>query len=176
MNADASTSDRSSLVKYFDTLAPERVRWEKKNCYYHQQLGKTFSFLIPPNRSVLEIGCGVGQLLAALKPARGVGIDLSPKMVQVAKERYPQLEFRVDDLEALQLDEKFDYVVISDPLGFLYNVQRSLENLRRVCSPRTRIVISYYNFLWEPVLNAGERLGLKPPPPAPNWLGTADVA
>ncbi len=104
-----------------------------------------------------------------------MGIDLSPKMIQVAKERHPHLEFRVDDLEALQLDEKFDYVVISDLLGFLYDVQRSLENLCRVCSPRTRIVISYYNFLWEPVLNAGELLGMKPRQPDQNWLGMADV-
>ncbi len=66
----ASTPDRSSLVKYFDSLAPQRVRWVEKNRYYHQQLEKTFSFYIPPNRSVLEIGCGAGQLLAALKPAR----------------------------------------------------------------------------------------------------------
>jgi SAM-dependent methyltransferase len=176
MSTAASTPDRSSLVKYFDALAPARVRWVEKNRYYHQQLGKTFSFFIPPNRSVLEIGCGAGQLLASLKPARGVGIDLSPNMVQVARERYPQLEFRADDLENLQLEEKFDYVVVSDVLGFLYDVQRSLENLRRVCSPRTRIVISYYNFLWEPVLNAGERLGLKARQPTQNWLGTADVA
>ena len=176
MKTAAPAPDRGSLVKYFDALAPARVRWVEKNCYYHQQLGKTFSFFIPPNRSVLEIGCGAGQLLASLKPARGVGIDLSPKMVQLAKERYPHLEFRVDDLEDLQFDEKFDYVVVSDVLGFLYDVQRSLENLRRVCSPRTRIVISYYNFLWEPVLNAGERLGIKARQPTQNWLGTADVA
>jgi SAM-dependent methyltransferase len=175
MNVGASTPDRSSLVKYFDTLAPERVHWVEKNRYYHQQLAKTFSFFIPPGRSVLEIGCGAGQLLAALKPARGVGIDLSLNMVRVARERYPQLDFRVDNLENLQLDEKFDYVVISDLLGFLYDVQCSLENLRRVCTPRTRIVISHYNFLWEPVLNAGEYLDLKARQPVQNWLGTGDV-
>jgi len=176
MNVAASTPDRSSLVKYFDALAPARVRWVERNRYYHRQLGKTFSFFIPPNRSVLEIGCGAGQLLASLKPGRGVGIDLSPKMIQVARERHPHLEFHVDNLEDLQLEEKFDYVVVSDVLGFLYDVQRSLENLRRVCSPHTRVVISYYNFLWEPVLNAGERLGLKARQPIQNWLGAADVA
>ena len=51
MNANVSRPDRSSLVKYFDTLAPERVRWVEKNRYYHQQLEKTYSFFIPPNRS-----------------------------------------------------------------------------------------------------------------------------
>lgn len=175
MNVPVLTPDPSPLIKYFDTLAPERVRWVEKNRYYHQQLAKTFSFFIPPGRSVLEIGCGAGQLLAALKPARGVGIDISSNMVRVARERYPHLDFRVDNLEDLQLDEKFDYIVISDLLGFLYDVQRSLENLRRVCSPRTRIVISHYNFLWEPILNAGEHLGLKARQPVQNWLGTGDV-
>jgi SAM-dependent methyltransferase len=175
MNEAASTPHRSSLIQYFDAMAPERERWVKKNRYYHQQLEKTFSFFIPLGSAVLEIGCGTGQLLAALKPSRGVGIDLSPKMVALAQERHPHLAFRVDNLENLQLDEKFDYVVISDLLGFLYDLQRSLENLHRVCSPRTRIVISYYNFVWEPVISAGERLGLKARQPALNWLGSADV-
>ena len=173
---NSTIAHRSLLTRYFDSLAPDRERWVKKNRYYHQQLSRTFSFFIPPGCSVLEIGCGLGQLLASLKPARGVGVDLSPRMVDLARQRHPQLEFRVDDLEDLQLAEHFDYVVISDLLGFLRDVQQGFEKLHRVCTPRTRLVISYYNFLWEPTLNLGERLGLKAKQPVQNWLGGADVA
>jgi SAM-dependent methyltransferase len=169
------TPDRSSLVKYFDGLAPECERWAKRNFYYHRELSKTFSFIVPPGHSVLEIGCGSGQLLASLKPARGLGIDISTNMVHLARQRHPDMEFQVGDLEDLQLDEKFEYVIISDLLGFLHDVQRGFQNLQRVCTPRTRIVISYYNFLWEPVLKAGERVGMKAKQPLQNWLGDADV-
>jgi hypothetical protein len=130
---------------------------------------------IPPDHSVLEIGSGTGQLLAALKPKRGLGLDLSPAMVKVAQKNFPQLEFRVADVEKLQLTEKFDYIVLSDLIGFLYDVQTAFEMLRQVCHPRTRIVLSFHNALWEPLLRAGESCGMKARQPLQNWLGNADI-
>lgn len=168
-------SVRGKLVEYFDALAPERDRWIEKNRYYHDQLAQTFSFFIPEGSSVLEAGCGTGHLLHALRPKRGVGLDVSPNMVRIARERFPKLDFRLDDLEALQSAEKFDYVVLSDMIGFLHDVQRSFENLNQVCEPRTRVVVSYFNYLWQPMLQLGERLGWKARQPVQNWLGTADV-
>jgi SAM-dependent methyltransferase len=175
VNTESHLPDRSSLTKYFDSVAPERDRWIERNRYYHNELARIISFSIPPGHSVLEIGSGTGQLLNALKPSRGVGIDISPNMVRLARQKYRHLEFRVGDAEQLQLDEKFDYVVISDVLGFLHDVQHSFESLHRVCTPRTRLVITYYNVLWEPILTLGETLGLKAKQPAQNWLGPLDV-
>ena len=175
MIASHPSPDRSRLVEYFDSLASERDRWIATNPHYHQQLAKSFSFYIPPGQSVLEVGSGTGQLLHALRPRRGVGIDISPAMVRTAQQKFPHLEFCVDDIEQLRLEEKFDYVVLSDLIGFLYDVQRTFENLHRVCTPRTRIVISYYNFLWEPILRLGELLGLKAKQPLQNWLAPADI-
>lgn len=175
MIASSPSPDRSQLVEYFDSLASERDRWIAANPYYHQQLATSFSFYIPPGQSVLEIGSGTGQLLHALRPRRGVGIDISANMVRIAQQKFPHLEFRVDDIEQLRLEEKFDYVVVSDLIGFLYDVQRAFENLHRVCTSRTRIVISYYNFVWEPILRTGELLGLKAKQPVQNWLAPADI-
>lgn len=168
-------SERNSLIQYFDALAPDRERWIARNRYYHDQLGRIFSFFIPAGRRVLEVGVGTGQLLAALKPSHGVGIDLSPNMVAVARQKHPEFDFRVGDVEQLDLDEKFDDIVISDLIGFLHDAQGALENLQRVSTPRTRLIISHYNFLWEPILRLGERIGLKARQPNQNWLGTADV-
>lgn len=162
-------------LAYFDQLAPERDRWIGRNSYYHRQLVRCFGFYIPPGSSVLEVGTGTGHLLGALRPARGVGIDISPRMIAIARQNHPGLEFRVDDLEDLQLRETFDFVVVSDLVGFLHDVQRGFENLRRVCHPGTRVVISSYNALWEPVLELGERLGLKARQPRQNWLGAGDL-
>jgi SAM-dependent methyltransferase len=175
MSASPPLPDNSKLVQYFDGLASERDRWVAANPYYHQQLAQSFSFYIPPNQSVLEVGSSTGHLLNALRPRRGVGIDISANMVRIAQQKFPHLEFRVDDIEQLQLEEKFDYVVVSDLIGFLYDVQRAFENLHRVCTPRTRIVISYFNFLWEPILRTGELLGLKAKQPVQNWLAPADI-
>jgi SAM-dependent methyltransferase len=175
MTTALSTPKRDALVRYFDELAPERDRWIARNSYYHQQMARIFSFFIPSNHSVLEVGAGTGQLLAALQPRRGVGIDISPVMVRIAQQKFPHLEFRVDDVENLQCSEKFDYVVVSDVIGFLHDVQRSFENLHKVCTPRTRVIVSSYNFLWEPILRAAEMLGWKSKQPLQNWLGRADI-
>ncbi len=105
-------AERADLVNYFDSLAATRDRWIEKNWYYHQEIARTLSFSIPPGSSVLEIGCSTGHLLNALKPGRGLGIDISPAMVEIARGKYPHLEFRVDDVEDLKTDEKFDYVVL----------------------------------------------------------------
>lgn len=166
---------RQKLIDSFDALAPTRARWVARNAYYHRELARTFAFIIPPGSRVLEVGCGTGQLLNALQPSRGVGLDFSPGMIREAQARHPHLKFAVDDIENLQCDEKFDYVVVSDLIGFLHDVQRSFENLQRVCTPRTRVVISFYNYLWEPVLRWGEHFNLKPRQPVQNWLGNADL-
>ncbi len=68
-----------------DRLAPERERWIARNAYFHNEDIRYMRFLIPEGLSVLDLGCGTGQLLAALNPARGVGIDFSSGMIDVAR-------------------------------------------------------------------------------------------
>jgi ubiquinone/menaquinone biosynthesis C-methylase UbiE len=170
---DSMTKDQ--VISHFDAHAAVRDQWLARNRYYHQQLAHQFALHIPPGRSVLEIGSGTGQLLAALQPSRGVGLDLSANMVRRAGEKYPHLQFLVGDVETLVLDEKFDYVILSDVVSYLHDVQDALHRLQRVCHPRTRIILSSYNALWHPILRVGESLGLKAWQPAVNWLGRADI-
>jgi len=166
---------KSELRARFDALAPERDRWIRRARYYHEQLVGVCRSVIPPGASVLDLGCGTGDLLAALRPARGVGIDLSPEMLRIARSKYPHLVFREGDAETIDLDERFDYVVLSDLIGHLSDVQRCFEGLHRVIHRESRVVITYYNFLWEPALKLAEWLGLKMPQQEQNWLGMADI-
>lgn len=129
----------------------------------------------------MEIGCGTGELLARLSPSRGVGIDFSPEMVRVAREnfppeRYPALDFRVEDAEALTAAERFDYIVVSDLLGELTDVWGALRKVRSVVHEDSRLVVTCFNPLWEPVLRAGEALGLEMPQDHQNWLSLDDIS
>ena len=175
-NQKAGQPDRIDLVKYFNSLAATRDQWIEKNWYYHQELARALSFFVPTDSSVLEIGSSTGVLLNSLTPRRGLGVDISPAMVEIARRKYPHLEFRVDDIEDLKTEEKFDYVVLSDVIGFLNDVQRGFENLHRVCHRSTRILITHFHFLWEPILHAAESAGWKAEQPLLNWLTPADVA
>ena len=167
--------DKMRKRQFFDDLAPVRDAWKARRPTYHREIERLCRFLIPPGTSVLEIGCGTGDLLHALRPRRGLGIDLSPRMVEIARRKYPDLEFSVGDVEVLDIEERFDYVLLSDLVGHLDDVWLAFRNLHRVCHPSTRIMVTYYNYLWEPVLRAAERLGLKAPQPLQNWLPPQDL-
>ncbi|MDL2256312.1 bifunctional class I SAM-dependent methyltransferase/glycosyltransferase family 2 protein, partial [Parabacteroides sp. OttesenSCG-928-K15] len=108
-------------------------------------------------------------------PAYGVGIDYAPEVIEIAKSKYPELHFRVDDVESLQLEESFDYIIISDTFGCLWDAQQAIHNLRPLCHAQTRIVISQYNFLWEVIIKILEFLHLKQKQPQQNWFSNQDV-
>ncbi len=166
---------RPGIAAFLDAQAPESDRWRRKNRYYYEEIERIVRFHVPPGSSVLEIGCGTGDLLAALAPSRGVGIDISPKALEIARSKHPGLMFLAGDAEYLPLSEAFDYILLSDLIGYLDDVQGAFEQLNRVCRPRTRVILTYFNYLWEPVLRAGERLGIKRPQPDQNWLSLADL-
>ena len=175
------TSRRKQAIRELsDRLAPERDRWIARNTYFHDEDIRYMRFLIPEGLSVLDLGCGTGRLLAALKPARGVGIDFSSGMIDVARRNCPDLEFRVGDVEdpsvLAALDGPFDVIVLSDTIGSLNDCQSMLGNLHGLCSRDTRLVIAYYSSLWEPVLTLAEKLGLKMPQEPQNYLSAEDIA
>jgi SAM-dependent methyltransferase len=158
---------------FYDQRAALRVR--ETGRHYQQLLRKQYAFWVPPGLRVLEVGCGLGDLLAAVKPARGVGVDFSPAMIALARERHPELEFHVGDAMEVGAAEKFDYILLADLVNDLPDVQAVFERLQSVAHPRTRLVVSFFNNLWRPVLDAAAKLGLKSPTLLQNWLSTDDV-
>ncbi|MBW2305188.1 MAG: glycosyltransferase [Deltaproteobacteria bacterium] len=167
---------KEAIIARFDALAERRDHWIRRNRYYYDDQARYFRFLVPAGLSVLELGCGTGDLLNALKPRRGVGIDFSSKMIDRAREKYPHLDFRQADVEDLEYwGETFDVIILADVVGHLRDIEETLRGLRVFCRADTRIIISYYNFLWEPVLKLGEVLRLKMPQQYQNWLSTEDI-
>lgn len=166
---------KKAIRERFDWLASQGESWQGKNLYYHEDHRRYYRFLVPEGLRVLEIGCGLGDLLAALKPTRGLGIDLSGAMVKEAAQRHPELEFRVGDVESLDIDEPFDVIILDDVVGHLVDIEVALRRLKRCCTPKTRMIISYYNFFWEPLLLFGEKLGMKMPQENQNWLSPKDI-
>ena len=89
----------------FDRYAPERERWVARNAAYYSAIERLVAFCVPPGASVLEVGCGTGDLLAALRPSEGVGVDLSSKLIERARQKHPNLQFLVADAETLDAPE-----------------------------------------------------------------------
>ncbi len=168
---------KEAILRRFDALAPHRQAWRKRNRYYYEDQQRYFRYLVPEGHSVLELGCASGDLLHALRPRRGVGIDFSGEMIEAARARYPDLEFRQADMEELKAwGETFDFIIMADVVGHLQDIEETFRGIRAFCRPDTRLVVSYYSFLWEPVLQLGELMGLKMPQQHQNWLSTEDIS
>ena len=158
---------------FYEQQTESRLR--RTDHFYQRLLRKYYQFFVPRGQRVLEIGCGAGDLLAAVAPARGVGVDFSPKMIELTRQRHPGFEFHAADAMDFPSQEQFDYMLLSDLVNDLPDVQAVFEKLRSAAHPRTRLVLNFFNNLWRPILRAGERMGLKAAAPLPNWLSSADV-
>lgn len=163
------------MKTYFNRFAGERERWQRRARYYHEEIVRLLQFLIPNSARVLEIGSGLGDLVAKLDPMHGIGIDISEEMVESSRERHPDLTFHVMDAEWLTLQETFEYVVLSDVVDVIEDVQHCFESLHRVMDEKSRVIITLHNPLWEWVLKILEMLRLKMPSPKQNWLSRRDV-
>tara|TARA_Y100001934_G_scaffold251836_2_gene315364 strand:- start:8 stop:1492 length:1485 start_codon:yes stop_codon:yes gene_type:complete len=178
--AASSSGERKEAIRtHFDALADSREHWISRNRSYYEEDRNYTRFVVPEGARVLEVGCASGELLARLKPSYGVGLDLSERMIENARRRYPEITFTPGDIEdvecAAALEGPFDYIVLSDTIGYLDDIERTLHALRNLCSPHTRLVVAYYSHLWEPVLALAERLGQKMPQPEVNFLSSTDI-
>lgn len=138
-----------------------------------------------PGDRWLDVGCGAGNLaeLAAGAGARVTGIDLSPRLIEVAQERAAaagyDVEYRVGDAEELDVgDASFDKVTSSVGMIFAPDHDRAAGELARVTRPGGRLAFS----AWTPEGTVGEMFRtlapFQPPPPpgagAPVMWGRED--
>lgn len=89
-----------------------------------------FLALVPPGGAVLDIGCGSGEPIARHLTERGfnvTGVDSSPSLIAICRERFPRQEWIVSDMRALDLGRRFDGVIAWHSLFHLtQNDQRSM--------------------------------------------------
>jgi SAM-dependent methyltransferase len=162
--------------RHWNQVARQLETWTGWGGYYHRRLTQVYQSLVSPGQSVLELGCARGDLLAALRPALGVGMDFSEEMIRAAKRRHTHLQFVHADVHTLNLSEKFDVIILSDLVNDLWDVQTVLRQVAQLTTPRSRIIINSYSRLWEPILNVAQWLGLAKPTLYQNWLTVEDIA
>jgi SAM-dependent methyltransferase len=166
---------RRRRVAHWDSVARKSDNWRGWGEYYHQRLTQIYRYLVAPGQRVLEVGCGPGDLLSAVKPARGVGVDFSEEVIKRARQKHPEFHFVQCDAHDLILNEQFDIIILSDVLNDLWDVQAVLERLIPLSGPHTRIIISSYSRLWELPLGIVRRLGMANPTLYQNWLTVEDI-
>lgn len=158
-------------------LAAERAlhRWRRRYRYYYSKLNEYLRFIVPEGESVLLLRCDDGDMLHALRPARAVGIDAEPEMIAAAGRRHPEMIFHQAQYHRFEVDGPFEYVILNDMCGDVYDLSALLNRIAALCTPTSRVVIVQHNYLWRPLLRLAGRLGLKRPEPPQNWLSPGDL-
>lgn len=167
--------DPRAVSDHFDRIAGEYDAWKARASYYYDLLTEIFREIIPEGAAVLEIGCGTGTLLSRMKPRRGMGIDISHRMIEIASRKHPEYEFRAEDAAALTVRERFDYVMLPDVIEHLPDVRAVFSSIHGVCGGGSKVVVTCVNPLWAPILHLAERLGRKMPEGDHRWLSKREV-
>lgn len=160
-------------IAHWDNLVDKRSflgrAYEKLNF-------RAFRQIVPKGSAILEIGCGHGDLLANLEPSRAVGIDFSESRLREARKRHPGIKFiQADGHELPAIDEEFDYIILSDFINGAFDVQEVLEQVRKVATYRTRILITFRSHFWSLPIKLARKLSLADDSLDDNWLTLDDV-
>jgi ubiquinone/menaquinone biosynthesis C-methylase UbiE len=168
---------KDNLQGYFDGIARKRKkRFFSK--YYWNEITQYCSYFSHDDSSVLEIGCGNGDLLADIRGSKKTGIDFSAAFIDWAREKHAgkNIEFIQMDANNIVLGQTYDLIILSNLIGFVSDIQNVLEKVKSCCHPNTKIIVQYYNALWEPLIKFTEFIGLKQKTPHQNWLSTRDIS
>ncbi|HUM51543.1 MAG TPA: bifunctional class I SAM-dependent methyltransferase/glycosyltransferase family 2 protein [Chitinophagales bacterium] len=165
-----------TILKHFEAVASNYLQYRNRFSYYGKDIINYLNFFVSETDSVLEIGCGCGETIHGLKATNKTGIDFSTKMIEVAKANFADVDFYVMDAENITLDKKFDVIIFNNIIGYLDNIQDVFYAIKKNCHEHTRVIISYYNHYWEPMLNFGETIGYKKKSPQQNWLDAKDIS
>ena len=167
----------SEIQEYFDQVAPSWEHWQRKNDFYHAAMRDLIGGMIPPGSRVLEVGSGVGDLLASLKPRRGIGLNLAEGLTQRAREKHPEFEFHTIEIDSTSLPPTFepDYAVMTNMLDYVYDVWDMLEGLKPAIHEGTLLIVTTNNPLWAPILRLASKLGLRIPDSPRNFITNRDI-
>jgi len=167
--------DFATMARLFDDLAPQYDFWKNKNYYFYQEIERFYKSIIPEGKNVLEISTADGYILNSLKPAHGVGLSMSARMAEKAKEKYQHLNFINTTIEDYKAEAQFDYVVIYNFLEYVFDLFDFCSTLHAKVSSGTKIMLTCINPLWRPIMGFAARFKMRAPIEMKNFVTYRDV-
>jgi SAM-dependent methyltransferase len=168
---------RESTRQYFERIAPVWDHWHEKNRFYHGKMIELFRGMVPPGARIVELGCGTGDLLAALEPAAAVGLNVAEALTTLARRKHPEFQFDTVEVDQATIAPGLapEYVLLNNMLDYVYDVWDLLENLRPVVTGHTLLVMTSNNPLWGPLLRFASRIGQRVPDSPRNFITNRDI-
>ena len=153
--------------------AEQRDYHISRNEHFYNLVGQELKTIIGDAGRLLFVRCQTGKLLEYMQATSVTAVDVSPKMIEIARKKHPQADIRVMDPEIALPEGPFDTVLIQDTTDTV-DIQAMLDHVHAVCLPHTRVIIHTYNHLWEPLVSFAERSNLKTQKVEPSWLSVRD--
>lgn len=123
-----------SYSNYYDKLYQEKDY--KKECDFLEEIFRKYSAI--PTKSILDLGCGTGghSLILAERGYQTTGVDLSERMLEIAKkkakEKNQNIDFVQGNIKNINLGKKFDAVIsMFAVVGYLTETKDIISALER---------------------------------------------
>ena len=172
----SSIPKKEIITKYFDYISQDYPKWHDKNKYYYDNIKGLVKNHVDPSCKILEIGCGTGEILNSCNPKQGVGIDISPEMIKIAKERHPEHTFICSSIEDFQCDHTFDFIILTDVLVYVYDILEVFNAIHRISHPGTKIIVTTLNPWWEPIVFLTKKIKAHIPEGPHNFIEKAHIS
>ncbi len=136
--------EKKDVIIFFDNLAEG---WDAEQIPKDAIIGKILDKAhVTEDKDILDIACGTGTLFPFYLK-RNVnsitGIDISPKMVKIAKGKFPETEIFCGDAEEYLFDKKFDVIMIYNAFPHFPNPEKLIKNLSGYLKENGRITIAH---------------------------------
>lgn len=138
--------EKAEIISFFDGLAD---RWDDGMITNDKIINAILDNAgICANDSVLDVACGTGVLIPYYLK-RGVlsitAIDISPKMVEIAKRKFTQKDVSVicGDVETFGFPKKFDHIVVYNAFPHFPDAVRLIERLSKLVSPGGTLTVAH---------------------------------
>lgn len=135
---------QKDVIEFFDRLAPV---WDSEIIKNSEIINTILDNAnIKPKTDVLDVACGTGVLISDYME-RNVGsitgIDISPQMLRIAAQKFPQAKFICADAEKTEFDRNFDAVMIFNAFPHFPNPEGLIRQLSQFLKPGGTITVAH---------------------------------
>ena len=138
--------DKQAVIAFFDRLAPD---WDADMVRNDEIINTILDNAgVRAGKDVLDVACGTGVLIPDYL-ARGVasvtGIDISPRMAEIARGKYPQEQVTIlcGDVEETDLERLFDCVVVYNAFPHFPDPERLIARLAALLKPGGTLTVAH---------------------------------
>ena len=135
---------QQDVISFFDRLAPQ---WDADMIRHDDVIQKILDIAnVTPGADVLDVACGTGVLFPDYL-ARNVGsltgVDISPEMVKITRQKFPQVQVYCADVEEADLRKKFDCIVVYNAFPHFPDPEHLIEVLCNLLKPGGTLTVAH---------------------------------